>query len=78
MLAAAAARSPAGDRRRHEVFGQPLVPPPGSAGTRAEFVAVTEDAALTRRPPGIGAAVAAALRTYQGPMPRLAVLIAPT
>ncbi len=43
-----------------EVFGQLLNPPLGSAGTYAEYVAVTEDAPLARVPAGIEPAVAAA------------------
>lgn len=45
------------------VFGQLLVPPLGSAGTYAEYVAVTEDAPLALVPPGLDLVVAAALPT---------------
>jgi threonine dehydrogenase-like Zn-dependent dehydrogenase len=43
-----------------DLFGQLLIPPLGSAGTYAEYVAVTEDAPLARVPSGlddVGAAV---------------------
>jgi NADPH:quinone reductase len=46
-----------------EVFGQLLVAPLGTAGTYAEYVAVTEDATLARRPKGLEPSVAAALPT---------------
>ena len=46
-----------------EVFGQLLVAPLGSAGTYAEYVAVTEDAPLARLPEGLDPTVAAALPT---------------
>ena len=46
-----------------EVFGQLLIAPLGSAGTYAEYVAVTEDAPLARRPEGLDPIVAAALPT---------------
>ena len=46
-----------------EVFGQLLIAPLGSAGTYAEYVAVTEDAPLGRRPEGLDPIVAAALPT---------------
>jgi NADPH:quinone reductase len=46
-----------------EVFGQLLVAPLGSAGTYAEYVAVTEDAPLARVPEGLDPVVAAALPT---------------
>ena len=36
------------------VFGQLLIPPLGSAGTYAEYVAVSEDAPLARVPVGLG------------------------
>ena len=54
-----AARFQAGD----EVFGQLLIAPLGSAGTYAEYVAVTEDAPLARLPEGLDPIVAAALPT---------------
>jgi len=53
------ARFSAGDH----VFGQLLIAPLGSAGTYAEYVAVTEDAPLARVPDGLGLVVAAALPT---------------
>jgi NADPH:quinone reductase-like Zn-dependent oxidoreductase len=46
-----------------QVFGQLLIAPLGSAGTYAEYVAVTEDAALARLPEGLDPIVAAALPT---------------
>jgi len=49
--------------RGDEVFGQLLVAPLGSAGTYAEYVAVTEDAPLARVPEGLDPEVAAALPT---------------
>jgi NADPH2:quinone reductase len=49
-----------------EVFGQLLIPPLGSTGTYAEYVAVTEDAPLAKRPDGIDAGVAATLPTAGG------------
>jgi NADPH2:quinone reductase len=45
------------------VFGQLLIPPLGSAGTYAEYVAVTEDAPLTLVPDGLDPVVASALPT---------------
>ena len=53
------ARFSAGDH----VFGQLLIAPLGSAGTYAEYVAVTEDAPLAWVPDGLGLVVAAALPT---------------
>jgi NADPH:quinone reductase-like Zn-dependent oxidoreductase len=49
-----------------EVFGQLLIPPLGSTGTYAEYVAVTEDASLAELPSGFDAAAAAALPTPGG------------
>lgn len=49
-----------------DLFGQLLIPPLGSAGTYAEYVAVTEDAPLARVPGGLDASVAAALPTAGG------------
>ena len=49
-----------------EVFGQLLIPPLGSTGTYAEYVAVTEDAPLAKVPNGIDAAAAATLPTPGG------------
>jgi NADPH:quinone reductase len=46
-----------------EVFGQLLLPPLGSAGTYAEFVAVAASAPLVRIPEGLAPAVAASLPT---------------
>jgi NADPH2:quinone reductase len=45
------------------VFGQLLIPPLGSAGTYAEYVAVTDDAPLTLVPDGLDPVVASALPT---------------
>ena len=49
-----------------DLFGQLLIPPLGSAGTYAEYVAVTEDAPLARFPNGLDDVVAAALPTAGG------------
>jgi NADPH:quinone reductase len=49
-----------------EVFGQLLIAPIGSAGTYAEYVAVTEDAPLAPVPNGLDAVLAAALPTAGG------------
>jgi NADPH2:quinone reductase len=49
-----------------DLFGQLLIPPLGSAGTYAEYVAVTEDAPLARVPGGIDDLVAASLPTAGG------------
>ena len=46
-----------------EVFGQLLIVPLGTAGTYAEYVAVTEDAPLARLPKGLEPSIAAALPT---------------
>ena len=46
-----------------EVFGQLLIAPLGTAGTYAEYVAVTEDAPLARLPKGLEPGIAAALPT---------------
>jgi NADPH2:quinone reductase len=46
-----------------EVFGHLLISPLGSAGTYAEYVAVTEDAPLTRIPSGLDPTIAASLPT---------------
>jgi NADPH2:quinone reductase len=48
------------------VFGQLLIAPLGSAGTYAEYVAVSEDAPLARVPSGLDDVVAAALPTAGG------------
>jgi NADPH:quinone reductase len=49
-----------------EVFGQLLIPPLGSTGTYAEYVAANEDAPLAKLPNGLDAADAAALPTPAG------------
>jgi NADPH:quinone reductase len=49
-----------------DLFGQLLIAPLGSAGTYAEYVAVTEDAPLARIPTGLDDVVAAALPTAGG------------
>jgi NADPH:quinone reductase-like Zn-dependent oxidoreductase len=49
-----------------EVFGQLFIPPLGSTGTYAEFVAVTEDAPMAKVPNGLDPEVAAALPTSGG------------
>lgn len=49
-----------------EVFGQLVVPPLGSAGTYAQWVAVSQDANLARVPRGMDAVTAAALPTAGG------------
>ena len=49
-----------------EVFGQLLIPPLGSTGTYAEYVAVTEDAPLAMVPDDLDAELAAALPTAGG------------
>jgi NADPH:quinone reductase len=46
-----------------EVFGQLLIAPLGTAGTYAEYVAVTEDAPLARLPKDLEPSIAAALPT---------------
>ncbi len=52
--------------RGDELFGQLLIAPLGSAGTYAEYVAVTEEAPLARVPDGLDPVVAAALPTADG------------
>ena len=49
-----------------DLFGQLLIAPLGSAGTYAEYVAVTEDAPLARVPAGLDDVVAASLPTAGG------------
>jgi NADPH:quinone reductase len=49
-----------------EVFGQLLIPPLGSAGTYAEYVACAENAPLARMPAGLDPVTAAALPTAGG------------
>jgi len=51
---------------RDDLFGQLLIAPLGSAGTYAEYVAVSEDAPLARVPSGLDHVVAAALPTAGG------------
>jgi NADPH:quinone reductase-like Zn-dependent oxidoreductase len=51
---------------RDDLFGQLLIAPLGSAGTYAEYVAVSEDAPLARVPNGLDDVVAAALPTAGG------------
>jgi NADPH2:quinone reductase len=46
-----------------DLFGQLLIPPLGSAGTYAEYVAVSEDAPLANVPTGLDDVVAASLPT---------------
>src|SRR5258708_19683579 len=62
QLGAGASRFSVGD----DLFGQLLIAPLGSAGTYAEYVAVTEDAPLARVPGGLDDVVAAALPTAGG------------
>ena len=61
-LGEGASRFSAGD----DVFGQLLIPPLGSAGTYAEYVAVGEDAPLASVPSGLDDVVAASLPTAGG------------
>src|ERR1700746_2213437 len=49
-----------------DLFGQLLIAPLGSAGTYAEYVAVTEDAPLARVPGGLDDVVAAGLPAAAG------------
>ena len=49
-----------------DLFGQLFIAPLGSAGTYAEYVAVTEDAPLARVPAGLDDVLAAALPTAGG------------
>src|SRR5690348_14166187 len=49
-----------------DLFGQLLIAPLGSAGTYAEYVAVSEDAPLARVTPGLDHVVAAVLPTAGG------------
>jgi NADPH:quinone reductase len=51
---------------RDDLFGQLLIAPLGSAGTYADYVAVSEDAPLARVPTGLDDVVAAALPTAGG------------
>jgi NADPH:quinone reductase len=52
--------------RGDDVFGQLLIPPIGSAGTYAEYVAVDEDAPLARVPDGLDDVLAVAIPTAGG------------
>jgi NADPH:quinone reductase-like Zn-dependent oxidoreductase len=60
-----------------DLFGQLLIPPLGSAGTYAEYVAVGEDAPLARVPAGLDDVVAAALPTAGGAGLALVELLEP-
>jgi NADPH:quinone reductase-like Zn-dependent oxidoreductase len=69
-----AARFAPGD----EVFGQPLIPPLGSTGTYAQYVAVGEDAPLARVPASLDPVTAAALPAnlvQPGPVPAAQLLL---
>jgi NADPH2:quinone reductase len=68
-----AARFAPGD----EVFGQLLIPPLGSTGTYAQYVAVGEDAPLARIPAGLDPVTAAALPTVGVTAMQIAELLAP-
>jgi NADPH:quinone reductase len=59
------------------VFGQLLIPPLGSVGTYAEYVAVSEDAPLARVPSGLDPVTAAALPTAGGTAMAIAESLAP-
>ena len=63
--------------RGDELFGQLLIPPLGSAGTYAEYVAVTEQAPLARVPDGLDPVVVAALPTAGGTGLALVELLGP-
>src|SRR5260370_21480364 len=60
-----------------DLFGQLLIPPLGSAGTYAGYVAVTEDAPLARVPRGLDDVVAAALPTVGGTRLELVEVLEP-
>ena len=60
-----------------EVFGQLLIPPLGSAGTYAQYVAVGEDAPLARIPAGLDPVTAAALPTVGVTAMQIAESLAP-
>ncbi len=60
-----------------DLFGQLFIAPLGSAGTYAEYVAVTEDAPLARVPSGLDDVVAAALPTAGGAGLALVELLEP-
>jgi len=59
------------------VFGQLLIAPLGSAGTYAEYVAVSADAALAHVPAGLDPVTAAALPTAGGTAMAIAESLAP-
>jgi NADPH:quinone reductase-like Zn-dependent oxidoreductase len=63
--------------RGDELFGQLLIAPLGSAGTYAQYVAVTEEAPLARMPTGLDPVVAAALPTAGGTGLALVELLGP-
>jgi NADPH:quinone reductase len=63
--------------RGDELFGQLLIAPLGSAGTYAEYVAVTEEAPLAQVPTGLDPVVAAALPTAGGTGLALVELLGP-
>jgi NADPH:quinone reductase-like Zn-dependent oxidoreductase len=60
-----------------DLFGQLLIAPLGSAGTYAEYVAVSEDAPLARIPTGLDEVVAASLPTAGGAGQALVDLLEP-
>jgi len=60
-----------------EVFGQLLIPPLGSTGTYAQYVACSEDAPLARRPAGLDPVTAAALPTVGVTAMQIAESLAP-
>jgi len=59
------------------VFGQLLIPPLGSAGTYAQYVAVSADAPLAHGPDGLDPVIAAALPTAGGTAMAIAESLAP-
>jgi NADPH:quinone reductase-like Zn-dependent oxidoreductase len=61
-----------------DLFGQLLIPPLGSAGTYAEYVAVTEDAPLARVPSGLDDVVAAALPSVSASLARATATACPS
>ncbi len=63
--------------RGNELFGQLLIAPLGSAGTYAEYVAVTEEAPLARVPDGLDPVMAVALPTAGGAGLALVELLGP-
>src|SRR6185312_1672483 len=62
---------------RDDLFGQLLIATLGSAGTYAEYVAVSEDAPLARVPSGLDPVTAAALPTAGGTATAIAESLAP-